>query len=699
MKIFKLIIIILSVAASLNAQSVDIEYVSSILWSNVKDVVLDSNYAYCAFSDGLVVLDISDLTSPSFVAQLFLENGAENLDISGNHVFVVNGSPQMNIIDVSNPLSPLIANGYVASQIVDVDIDGNYAYLAQKNEGIQILDISDPENPIFMGSCSTSVYASRLMVQGDYAYAAAEFSPDPGLQIIDVSDPSAPFFLGNLPIEGNPHDLYITGGYAYFATSGPGQLHVIDISNPALPTQAGLFTIPTQQAVSSVFTSGDYSYLGVGSLGLNIVNVSDPSNPFFTGSLNISDTPNNNILVRGSFVYLPGVDGLHIIDVLDPYNPGLAGRYDAPQGLTYDVCVSGNYAYVANGRSGLQIVDVTDPNLPVIAGSHDTNTGQAYSVAVSDDYAYVAFGRAGLVIYDISISSNPLPIGSWISDVNYSEAREIIIKNHYAFIAYGSQGLQIVDVFDPTQPLFVGSYVTQGETYGIALFDEYAFLADWTSSHLVDISDPTDPLSVWSGSWARDVEVVGNYAFVLGYMGYSNVRIFNISDPYNPVAISGFDGYDSYGIHFSVSGRYAFLGEDFNMVDLCDLYSPVHVGQFAIPGNLWGVFYSAGYAYLASGNSLVILSVSQQGGCEYINGDINNDGIYNGLDIVYGVGFLKGEFPSFCYCECPPYGNWIVVGDVNGSCSYNGLDITYGVAFLKGGDPPHPCPDCPPAEP
>ena len=40
-----------------------------------------------------------------------------------------------------------------------------------------------------------------------------------------------------------------------------------------------------------------------------------------------------------------------------------------------------------------------------------------------------------------------------------------------------------------------------------------------------------------------------------------------------------------------------------------------------------------------------------------------------------------------------------VVGDVNGSDSYNGLDITYGVSYLKGIQTElFPCPDCPPVE-
>ncbi|UCC81059.1 MAG: hypothetical protein JSW64_06795 [Candidatus Zixiibacteriota bacterium] len=83
--------------------------------------------------------------------------------------------------------------------------------------------------------------------------------------------------------------------------------------------------------------------------------------------------------------------------------------------------------------------------------------------------------------------------------------------------------------------------------------------------------------------------------------------------------------------------------------------------------------------------------------CVYAIGDVNNDSIYNGLDIIYGVAYLKGGNPPMCeVCLLCP--DWHYCGDVNGSCSYNGLDITYGVDYLKGGADPVPCADCPPVE-
>jgi hypothetical protein len=84
-------------------------------------------------------------------------------------------------------------------------------------------------------------------------------------------------------------------------------------------------------------------------------------------------------------------------------------------------------------------------------------------------------------------------------------------------------------------------------------------------------------------------------------------------------------------------------------------------------------------------------------GCDYAVGDANASGNYNGLDVTYGVAYLKGGNPPPYQCDCPPHGTWYVAGDVNGSCDYNGLDITYGVNYLKGSIPELlPCPDCPP---
>ena len=86
-------------------------------------------------------------------------------------------------------------------------------------------------------------------------------------------------------------------------------------------------------------------------------------------------------------------------------------------------------------------------------------------------------------------------------------------------------------------------------------------------------------------------------------------------------------------------------------------------------------------------------------GCDYVPGDINGNGSANGIDVTYGVSYLKGGGAPRDSCNCPPLGYpFYAAMDVNGNCAANGIDITYFVAYLKGLQPQlRYCAGCPPA--
>jgi hypothetical protein len=87
-------------------------------------------------------------------------------------------------------------------------------------------------------------------------------------------------------------------------------------------------------------------------------------------------------------------------------------------------------------------------------------------------------------------------------------------------------------------------------------------------------------------------------------------------------------------------------------------------------------------------------------GCVYIKGDINNVPPANGIDVTYGVSYLKGGPVPPVRCDnCPQPAPFYAAMDVNGTCNTNGIDITYFVSYLKGGPPLLFCPTCPPAPP
>ena len=72
--------------------------------------------------------------------------------------------------------------------------------------------------------------------------------------------------------------------------------------------------------------------------------------------------------------------------------------------------------------------------------------------------------------------------------------------------------------------------------------------------------------------------------------------------------------------------------------------------------------------------------------CNYILGDVNASGAFNGVDVVYGVNYFKGAhiYPRWPCLVYPPDEVNFVAGDVNGNCAYNGIDITHSVNIFKG---------------
>ena len=157
------------------------------------------------------------------------------------------------------------------------------------------------------GSFDTPGFAVGVAVSGSYAYVADETG---GLRIINIANPALPSEVGFCETPGSSYGVAVTGSYAYVADIGSG-LRIINISNPALPSEVGFFE--TSDAAVGVAVSGSYAYVG-------------------------DDT-----------------GGLRIISISNPALPSEVGFFDTP-GSAYSVAVSGNHAYAADGDSGLRII-------------------------------------------------------------------------------------------------------------------------------------------------------------------------------------------------------------------------------------------------------------------------------------------------------------------------------------------------------
>ena len=154
----------------------------------------------------------------------------------------------------------------------------------------------------------------------------------------------------------------------------------------------------------SVATSGSYAYPVYCGVGLEVINVSNPTNCVRVGGYTIPGAV--DVAVSGKYAYVADyANGLEVIDVSNPASCVRVGSSDAARGACA-VAVSGHYAFVAG--AGLQVIDVSDPaNGALVAGySTPGDTGQA--VAVSGGYVYY-LSDWGLTVLQVNEGPVVLP--------------------------------------------------------------------------------------------------------------------------------------------------------------------------------------------------------------------------------------------------------------------------------------------------
>jgi hypothetical protein len=98
---------------SKSVEAQNLEFVSSTLWTDVYSVEVSGNYAYCLYSNGLQILDITNPVSPVIVGSAFFPTNDGALKISGDYAYIVSGSDgHFQIFNISDPANPTSEGGY-----------------------------------------------------------------------------------------------------------------------------------------------------------------------------------------------------------------------------------------------------------------------------------------------------------------------------------------------------------------------------------------------------------------------------------------------------------------------------------------------------------------------------------------------------------------------------------------------------------
>ncbi len=316
----------------------------------VRDASGKPYFYLAAKAGGLQVYDIQNIAQPMLkkVVSVSQLSGLEVMNATqrGDYLYLALGNffgnngqkPGLAILDVSDPLSPVIKSKWIWNVqdkgSASVTLSGNYAYLCAMTQGLILLDIAEPDSIKFV----------------------SQIIPDPDFP---VPNPSA----AHVP---NARGVAVRDDIAYLCYDAGG-LRVINVTDKVNPVETGRYANSVLGdkpiAFNNVVLDGNTAFVAADYCGMEVLNISDTSNitqvswwnpwqcqsptniwvgsPGHTNQISLE--PANHLIFMSS-----AQSELSILDVSDIAQPKLAGGYGATNDQlgTWGMTLDGNHVFL-----------------------------------------------------------------------------------------------------------------------------------------------------------------------------------------------------------------------------------------------------------------------------------------------------------------------------------------------------------------
>ncbi len=320
-----------------------------------------------AQADGLLSAHAENISvTVDLVGQYHTALPAVDLKVVGNLAFIAEeeGLPgnasQVEVIDISNPISPTLVT-QIPISATSVDVVGNTAYFAYPEvNGFRILDVSNPISPTLLGSLDLKAEDVQVVDQLAYIIYNSQFWQS-SLGIIDVSNPSEPFMRDYGGIYDAAYDLRVSGKYTCFAywLGSTGGVDIYDATDP-----------------DDIFRSGSLDYINLGSSAMDV----EKDVLYFT----LISTGHSN----SKALYLAALDGLP--------HPEIYSHYGYSSTITA-LDATGELLFLTTDDGEFQLLSAHDPR-DVQVLLTESIPWQVAEMQVSGDWIYLATGSDGFQI-------------------------------------------------------------------------------------------------------------------------------------------------------------------------------------------------------------------------------------------------------------------------------------------------------------
>jgi hypothetical protein len=347
------------------------------------------------------------------------------------------------------------------------------------------------------------------------------------LSVVDASEAQRPVILTDMIMASNVEDLAVKGDHAIVAVHGEG-IQVVDLSDPS--DLKVVHTLNTATYINAVDIHGEYAFLGsnhssVGLKGVYIIDISTISSPKIAGSLDLSQAL-YSLRVKEEYAYaISGEGNIITLDVRDPLSPTVTSMVSSN---AHKVVIFGQYLLACGGS--LEIYDISRPAEPTLVGQF-SGIDVIKGAAGYQDYILIGQANGSFGVVDVSTPEEPKSV--------YNEpmfvSNHIAIFGDYALSPQPDSGIAIIDISQPKQPKMVGHVETIELVTDVRIKDHYALFMDNDVLNTLDLSDVSAPVVVATTPIPNldtgEIALHGNTGVIANRDLF---QLVDLSDPTNP---------------------------------------------------------------------------------------------------------------------------------------------------------------------
>ncbi len=458
------------------------------------------------------------------VGQLGGPGGHAHAVAVGGSVLYVGQGMQLAAFDISDPDAPRrLSPGLVLpGSIEQVVLGDGIALVSTTARSVFVVDIADPARLQRSAEWPARWSVGGILIAGDRAFV----SQDGALRVLDLADPRTPVELAVVPdVYSEPGGLSLSEDRLYVANYR--DVRIFDVGDPAWPSQLTSFT-PAVDSNSEGFLYLDVEADRLYVLGhdLHIFDVSDPARPRQIGRFIPWRWP-GAVVARGDRVYLAQIrmavdtlendGGMQIVDVSDPSQPVTRGRVE----ILHDgrqLALQGDHAYLAAGGAGLLVVDLSDPDQPQASAVEPPPFAVADAVVAEGSAIFVADGE-DLLAFDASESMD-----SQLLSRTRIEARwrgDPVVAGAGHLYAFADGRVQVLELGDPSRPQPVAEIEVGASVPQMAWQDDRLLLTTGERLGIFDVGQPQRPrLLAWLDLPENtiDLAVEGDLAYLSDFV-------------------------------------------------------------------------------------------------------------------------------------------------------------------------------------